>query len=394
MRRNARVLHPLQRLIPFAFGLLLVVFAFAITPASAQLLPPGQPVPQDIKYVSGTATTINTQVTTATRAAAGNTIFSTLRVPVSMSTIGKLAQGAVKRGLGLYGMALLAKDLINGAGYVIDELQGQVLVPSTQPPLQGGVWCMSAQFFGGSLSGQRCATTQLAAAYSPAPNGDGCTPVSLVAGSNNIAYDCGYQIPVIFNANPPPDAQNGNPGSPQQQVTAEQLAQLFAPHPDILNQLLVDPQTGAPVQTPELVAALNNLRRQLEAAGQLTGTGTDLVAPSNPGEESTPSQDAIPKFCTWAQTVCDFITWFKADPSLDDHPEIPHEQREITWQDYDSGHGGGSCPSPITVDLGWMGSFELTYTPICDFVVYMRALLIGLAWMAAAFIVVNATRRS
>ncbi|MBB3344514.1 virulence factor TspB C-terminal domain-related protein [Luteimonas sp. RC10] len=408
MRRNARLLHRVQRLSAFALGLFVVAFAGIVTAQSeGEYIPRGNPIPHDVRVVGTNATGADTRAAFRTTFPNGSTMSHNLPVRVSATTIGRLAAGAVKRGLGIYGTALLLKDLFNGAGWAIDELKGQVTQGGEpQEDLGAQGWCRY----------QKCASSPsglIPAAQAEYFANNGPNPdivswrVDLPIGSDYGAIcavhrlgGCAFVWPFELVTQPHngwDDYENVNPGSAPVVVSDVQLANaiLTSPHAQqITNSLLTDPQTGAPVRTPELVEATNNLRRTLEQAGHLAPGGSDVVVGGDYGQTPTPYESDLPQYCTWAKVVCDFIAWFKADPSLPDNPEVPHEEREITWQTYDSGHGNGSCPAPITVNLGWMGSFEITYQPICDFVIYMRPLLKGLAWMAAAFIVVNATRRS
>lgn len=177
-------------------------------------------------------------------------------------------------------------------------------------------------------------------------------------------------------------------GLPAQVVPDAVLGQALKNSPEVVNAILVDPETGAPIRTQELVDALNDLRRSLEAANGVETPGTDLV-PSEDFAESTPNQTAWPGFCNWASVVCDFIQWFKLDPDSGEHPELPYEEREAEMVSYNSGLGGGSCPASSYVSV-LDGEVEISWVGICGFVTYLRPLLIACAWILAAFIVVNA----
>ena len=185
---------------------------------------------------------------------------------------------------------------------------------------------------------------------------------------------------------PTPEYGTGHVPSP---VTDAQLGDLVKTSPEVVNAVLVDPVTGAPIRTPELVKAMNDLRKALEAAHGVQPGQDVVVSPTYP-DDSQQQESMWPGFCSWASKVCDFIDWFKRDPDNGQDPPVPYETREPEMEEYDSGWGGGSCPAPYTVAV-LDGEFEVSFVGICGFVEYLRPLAIALAWILSAFIVVGSS---
>lgn len=391
-----------------ASGFIAVLLAFAMSASAADFIPNGQPIPASIRWVNSTATGIDTSAF-----AKMGTQTMKFPVPVSASTLGNLAKAAVRRGLPLAGWAYAFKEIVNGAGYLINELTKQVTTPgSPQAPLAGGTYCVARQSWGGTSTAQRCSSDPQSAPYPTAP----AAPFANYAGAiqsggqwmaEYVRQDSqgSYYMPITFYANPPTtNVTNGNPSTAPQEITVEQLGQLLKNQPFILNAVLIDMDTGAPIRTPELVDALNRLRKAYEAANGLPA-GVDLVADPTSGQVPTPSQAApeeaasvsveFPNFCSWASVVCDFIDWYKND----DVPDVPLPETElnITPSDWSSGIGNGECPVAESVFVdgpGARGEVSFDWTPICQGAVKLRPVLLAVCVMVGGFIIAGLRKGS
>lgn len=88
----------------------------------------------------------------------------------------------------------------------------------------------------------------------------------------------------------------------------------------------------------------------------------------------------LPDFCDWASFICEPFEG-------GDHPDVP--VLDLETPEYDSGLPGGStCPQPIEVATGF-GVWELSLQPACDLASAIRTPLIAISYLTAAFIVVG-----
>ena len=370
----------------------LLVFFVASTQA-ADFIPAGQPIPENIRWVGDTVAGADTTASAYWRNAAGATTHSKIPVAVSKETLGKLAAGAIKRGLGPVGWAMALRDTIGLAGWMIDELSKQVVdSPSTPEGLMepgqrfwqcsyGGTTWTSTN--GATLVG--CMNMNMPADADCVSTGDG--------GNGFWGFWCGasYGNQVLGGGISNGTQTDYGSGHTATQITDAQLGDLVKANPQIVNAILIDPETGAPIRTPELVAAINNLRRAIEAAGGLD-PGPDLLPDPSYGEDGTPSQTSSewPGFCDWATVVCDFIDWVKADDTETEPVEVPWEEEASPQQDWSSGLGGGSCPGPIAVPIsigGYAADISWEYTPLCQAATWIRQVAVPLCILLAVFIV-------
>lgn len=387
MRRNARALSARP-------GLTLFV-AFLLTFMVGSVYASGVNVnPTSIRHTATTATGVRTAATleaTFTGTSGGVRNYS-VPVPVSSGTLGNLAKAALKRGGAAAGWYSLAKGLIDGAGWAIDELQQQVVdgpsVPAEQVAPGTPMLC--------SKHGLGCSTSPTAfyALVNADLVRDGQGHLSVVSHTvdglwvyfrlnNGGSYTYSWRTFSTWT----PNYGTGHTPTP---ITDQQLGELLKQSPQVINAILIDPETGAPIHTPELTQAINDLRKSIEAANGLD-PGPD-VAPKDP-EASQPMQSAWPTFCSWATVVCDFVDWVKTEPAEETPPEVPWEEEldpgdvTATWS---AGLAGGSCPSPeqFTVSVGsYSSSLEFSYTPMCNLASMLRPLIIAIALCISAMII-------
>ncbi|WP_407473007.1 virulence factor TspB C-terminal domain-related protein [Xanthomonas campestris pv. raphani] len=347
------------------------------------------------RYSGATSTGIRTSVTLEARVTGvvnGVRQYAT-SVPVSSATLGSLARGAVKRGLGWYGVALAAKDIINGAGWVIDELKQEVQTPSAPatdnpPGTKVGCWknlgCSATDggVVGMILSsndwGYNSCSRSGNASLSPSFWWYECRAPQFEQGAyDNVPAD----IKILTEWQP-----DFGTGVKPRTITDQELGEAFKQSPQVINAILIDPETGAPIRTQELTDAMNNLRKQLEAANGI-----------DPGPDATPTPDTSapqpmesewPGFCNWAGVVCDFIDWVKNEDTGPEK-ELPERELEIDPDSWSSGVGEGACPAPqqfaFTV-AGHAANGEFSFQPLCDFSTALKPFLILVASIVAVMI--------
>ena len=105
-------------------------------------------------------------------------------------------------------------------------------------------------------------------------------------------------------------------------------------------------------------------------------------------EEPVVNGQQWPGFCAWASVVCNFL---KTED--DDSPDPPLPEKPITPVTWVSGLGGGSCPSPRSIELS-MGSYDFSWQPVCNVAVGIRALLLVSASLIAAYILSGAGKNA
>ena len=374
--------------------------AFALTLFAATAFAAGKVNPRSTGYyrmgsngVGGTVWGTRTEFEALWSGASGGsaTSFITKTGALSSSTVGSLARKAIRGGVYGAAIGLAVEQIVNGAGWAIDELQSQVTTPGTPPdPLNSsGVWCMDKSGWGGQYSGTRCANTPLAAAYD-SPTGDGAVPTSIHTGSSsdttkNIIYQPqGYLMPVLFLAIPPFDAVNGNPSVDASPISDEDLGDKIKESPELVNDLLTDPRTGAVIVTPEMQQQMQDILDELDSRG---GDPSDPATPSDLDDDQAQdtTESEWPTFCSWASVVCRFIDWYKEPPPEDGDPEIPHEE-ETSSSGWVSGLSDGSCPAPYQLSFTNYGAVSYDWQPWCDFAVRIKPFTIASCSLAAIFI--------
>jgi hypothetical protein len=98
-----------------------------------------------------------------------------------------------------------------------------------------------------------------------------------------------------------------------------------------------------------------------------------------------------PAFCSWAGIVCSAIDWMRSRPVEPDVPDFPHQEIDVgtLTQDFDSGLGGGSCPSPVSV--AFMGqTVTFSYDSACWAASSVfRPILLASAFLITGFILMG-----
>lgn len=390
-----------QRLIVHAVvGFFVAAYAVAMAyrPVHAQqdYIPRGQPIPENIRYVNATATGAQTTASVSWTSAMGHTSHHRLPVHVSAATLGRLANAAVRRGLPLVGWGLTFKGILDAAGWAIDELGQQVIDPGReQPVLEPQGWCHYKSSEWTCFNSAVDAIDYVDRTFADPMRLAGTLVGELVTVETGptsikiIGYSpSGTENSWIIQWRSTTGATNGYPPAiPSSPISDTDLGHMIKSSSQVVNAVLIDPETGAPIRTQELTDALNALRTQLETAnGQ--AAGPDLVAATDYAE-STPSQTEWPEFCGWANRLCD---WLFEEEATEEHPDLPYvEVQPDNLDGFDSGFGSGGCPAPYVVGV-LDGEFEIQWDGLCGFVDYLRPVVIAFSWLAAAFIVVQTVR--
>lgn len=395
-------MHRFDRPRYFVLGLIVMACAWAM-PGHAQDPPiEGQFTvhARTVRPISGS--TVNIGMEARNRMLASQTLYGSERAVLTAGTVGKLATGVLRRANGAYGTYVILKGVMDAAGWGINELRNQVIVPGTpRQEIQAGerAWC--SIFADG---GKRCTVTYQGAlsvcnwflTTRPDYVGGSCRstgPWDGVSTMNYKIYDAQGRLNQNFNMYAetlPATVFDWGTGTDASNVTDEQIFDLLrSTRPDLFAELLKD-ENGNVIVTPEVAEALNRFRAAVEAA---TGTLGEVVT-SDPGAVEEGEADATPsewpKFCAWADVVCQFIEDFKKQPDTENLP-LPEREAIIEEQHWSSGlASNGTCPAPETVDFTLMEgsySFAFEYDPICQLATKMRPVLLTIAALLAVFIV-------
>lgn len=373
--------HSFQRLTAFIAGFLLVCI---VATANAGV----RVNATSARYAGATATGVRTTTTfeaTLTGTANGVRNYA-VPVPVSSSTLGGLAGAAMKRIGPAAALYQTAKSIVDGAGWAIDELTDQVVdgpasLPDMAPPGTQMACTVESQ--------PRCVPASSPSAL--------CGAVMSLSVHHTICTNVRIQGSLVFFQISPgggtyagalrtfgtsfPVYGTGYTPAP---VSDYDLGQLLKNHPHVVNAILIDPETGAPIHTPELVQAMNDLRKSIEAANGID-PGPDAT-PKDP-METQPMESAWPGFCSWATTVCDWLDWTRSDG--EPHKDLPETELQIQPDTWTSGIGGGSCPAPETFTItvvGHQGQAEFDWQPACDFATTFKPFFIAMCSIVAVFI--------
>lgn len=355
------------------------------------------PVPIAIAPQSAVASGLQSVVTFDARgvpAAANNAGYYSRPVLVSNNTLGGLANGLIRRALPV--AAMIAA--VEAAGWAIDELTKQVMIPGQAEGLTEGqaAWCLRDGNPPEPL--MRCRLTPESwVGYQPThPSFQ--FPIVSVAYSSNSGSVSDFEGRSLSITAVPYSSSSHVDETPNSQPTPVSLADLGAlvkNNPNLWMPALTNPD-GSVNRNPDVNGAARALAQELASGAP----APDPDAEWNTGQQAgnpppNPSATALdfPAFCSWASVVCDAIDWIRlpADPLQD--VGMPIENVPVTHSTWVSGLGNGACPAPRSIGLS-MGSFEMSYQAACDLAGYVRPLVIISALLLGAFIVVGAGRQA
>lgn len=317
-----------------------------------------------------------------------------------------------------------------GAGWLIDELTGQVIKPSStsiDDHVPGYYFESQSSLTSSCMSPQHCYV--IAPETKPVPGCPTCEPRSR---TGNGFKDGNPDKPAVFydrngyhlwekrgcNSTNPLCTQDPSdivlPGT-NEPVSDEELL------PKMVDQLLKMPasylwdlfrqKSGDPSPNPVIDTTINDWLKDVAkndpnveyvGPGRITITNPD--GSTTTGEYTPPNEDTAnkpdaepewPGFCDWASVVCDWIEWTKEEEENLDPDDFPVEELTLDdiKEDYSSGLGAGSCPAPITTSFNGQ-SIKYEFTVACENVsTYFKPLVISIAGIIATMIIVGAQRR-
>jgi len=307
-----------------------------------------------------------------------------------------------------------------GAGWVIDELTGQITKPVQvekypEGIVEGHYWlastpsltpegsCGSMPYGNSCYGGKTCGLTY--------KQSEQC----YLGGIVPDLRPCSPEISVCSDPLPPPTTVTEYEPVPESELDSKIQEWLKTAPWSILDDLLKHPD-GTPVDAEPLRRAISdwlddlaskdpNLRYVPPSSIVVTnpdGSETPVDFEPNPEPDSStedktrPDAADWPLFCEWAPVICDWLEWTKEMPEDMEPEEFPVEELTVAdiRKDYNSGLGGGSCPSPVTTSF--MGSqIVFSYETACYGArTYFKPVLLMIAGIIAAFIIVGASRRT
>lgn len=339
--------------------------------------------------------------------------YLTKGISFSGATLASLGKVALKGGVYNLALNLAMNELIDGAGYLWDELNEQVTTSGESGGetcenghwYNYGIWTASGDFiacdyagvfarmnanYPGWYAGKYDRTVVSFTHGAPYPNGSAWRQnFSLVyeGGTTNSYFS------VTFDGDPA--VQDPLPPQP---VTDQQLGQQIVTQgqPQLWHDLLTDQTTGMPITTPEVAQQIWDIQKmKVEESG---GDPDTVPEPVTVGDLETatseePLESDWPDFCAWAGPVCDWIEWSKEEPSLDDdeHPPLPVVDLGDTQVNWNSGlpSAGVSCPEPVSVEMSFVPgapSIEFSYEPICSGATMVKPIFLAAAYFLAAML--------
>ena len=369
------------------------------------------------------------QVASATSPNPNPTKYTTRAVAYTNGTLGKSIKGFAKNNA--YQIAFSAAIL--GVGWILDSITKDIYTtPGTTSPYTGsGVkWCIN--FNSGlacSASGPLAILTaaKIAQEYPSRCDTAGSCDAILQTCANK--YTCTYRMrepagsgtgwsgidakayldngTLVTDANKPstypttaPTVSNPPDSAPNTGlVTDAQAGATLMPaldsNPELQNKIGTDPVTGAVDLNQEV------LNKATEVANELAKENDPANTPVTPPTATDPNtqtdSEAItstPSFCSYASIVCDFIDWFRRPPPPDPPDgEIPESALPIAAQ-WTSNLGEGSCPSNRNLNFTFMSQQVFSWTPICEFAIGIKPLVIAASGLFALFILAGIGRRS
>lgn len=144
--------------------------------------------------------------------------------------------------------------------------------------------------------------------------------------------------------------------------------------------------TPSPTPTDPWRVDLQPVNRPVETAEPLPDPVTDTPESSDPDKPKTDEQQSL------CEKHPDVVACAKLGTAPEAEP-VPNEDRQLSIQpDTGWGEGGGSCPAPKTVQVHGF-QLAMPFDLLCDFAAGIRPVVIGLAWLAAAFTFMGLGRR-
>lgn len=169
----------------------------------------------------------------------------------------------------------------------------------------------------------------------------------------------------------------------------------------VTNRTITYNVTNNNTATPSISSTITETTNTYDQNSNLVNTSTSTKTDAGVQHEA-PAPSApleldfeLPSFCSWASIVCDWIGWTK-EGIEGEEPDLINliSEFEPYEHEYNSSIGSGSCPAPMSLNLGIINrTVEVSYQPFCDFLDMIRPLVIAGAWLLSAFMYVGVLRR-
>jgi len=322
----------------------------------------------------------------------------------------QMAAASRSRMAGAVAGAAALSAVILGIGYSIDAITGDIYTDAGSeglPPNDGTYWCISGAYCSSTVSAAVAAyasylTTNEPNYYGGHRSGTQNTDANFNIVSYKYAIMNKYCMCWVENAftvtrygSAQQGIQNYTQGAelaqPATHATDQQVHDAVRSSPDAVREALHHPD-GRPRVVQPMPAIMDEVAAQYRQ---------DIGTPLAEGEtdepavvdtpETEPTATGFPAFCQWASKLCDFVDWVRAPPDADADLDLPETQiQPVTWV---SGLGTGTCPSPRAINLS-LGSYEMSWQPVCDLALGIKAFLFISASLTAAFIISGAVRNA
>lgn len=164
---------------------------------------------------------------------------------------------------------------------------------------------------------------------------------------------------------------------------------------ETINYNVTNNNTSSPSINSSTTSTITKYDSNSNVVDTSTSTTTESGVQPDVSPSAPPIEFELPAFCSWATIVCDWIGWTKEgvegeEPDL----SVLISEFEPDENEYTSSIGAGSCPAPMSLNLGIINrTVEVSYQPFCDFLDMIRPLVIAGAWLLSAFMYVGVLRR-
>jgi hypothetical protein len=334
-------------------------------------------------------------IPTASGVAANSAQYITRAVAVPSAVVGAGTRAFL---LSPGGLALTAALI--AAGYVIDEITGEVTAPGGGTVTQGYYFWYQTPFDSVTHTGE----TALVAANKSyeawaAYQGGGTNYQNISCPGGLVTQNC--SATKYIGSTPDGGASlqmNYATGTYEyeqgsQTLTDQELGQYVADnYPEYLPDVLTDPITGTPYEYQELTDQMSDVESDFNAqydTDPATVPDTDPATQDDGLEEQ--GDDLID--CDLLPTLCDFIDWF-----MDDGGEPPLEpadlsgfitEHDVSEYDFSSAApvslgGSGSCPADETLSI-MNSTIDFSWQPICDTVTSLRPWFLMMVSLSGLF---------
>lgn len=327
---------------------------------------------QSVQKVTAIGAGIEVDYTVKRNDLAGKDWYSKHKVKYGPKSALKRLMNARKR-LSPVDAALLAA--VAAAGWIIDELTGQIMTPSAPDPdyVSGFYWLSYLNYGTGRTKAEACNTfpdTYVSGNYCYVTNGGGAIIKQRSCAGQTIAA-CQGEAPLLEGS-----AINDSQGS-----------QLYS---DLINQInLMSPAdkralfsaAGVPILTPELQAALQAYSDALEEDALVPSS--EEVNDETQEDKQEDNETEEDNFCTTfgIQKLCD---WIWDEKELEDN-SIDLQKISVSKVGFDAHLGGGSCPQSHSVNGMYPVSSE--WGEVCGFASgVIKPIFLLLCSLSAAYI--------